>query len=145
MISKHTKITVLVGLGAMLLTSIVVSVMAAFTGSGEYPLTWIGAYFLGTVMVCLVVYEIYAAAQHRYFEQLFGEMVSLKTPELFSYDMYRFLTDSERDDVINRLVGLSEGNWDKFLKFAETQHCFKFAELDKSIIRDIEMVRALKD
>jgi hypothetical protein len=145
MISNHTKITVLVGLGAMLLTSIVVSVVAAFTGSGEYPLTWIGAYFIGTVMVCLVVYEIYAAAQYRYFERLFGEMVRLQTPSLFSYDMYRFLTDSERDDVINRLVGLSDGEWDKFLEFSEEKHYFKFEELDKSIIRDIEMVRALKD
>jgi len=145
MISKHTKITVLVGLGAMLLTSIVVSVVAAFTESGEFPLTWIGAYFIGTVMVCLVAYEIYSAAQYRYFEQLFSEMISLKTPHLFSYDMYRFLTDSERDDVINRLVGLSDGTWDKFLKFAENNHRFKFEEFDKSIIRDIEMVRALKD
>jgi len=72
-------------------------------------------------------------------------MISLKTPHLFSYDMYRFLTDSERDDVINRLVGLSDGTWDKFLKFAENNHRFKFEEFDKSIIRDIEMVRALKD
>jgi len=56
MISKHTKITVLVGLGAMLLTSIVVSVVAAFTESGEFPLTWIGAYFIGTVMVLSLIH-----------------------------------------------------------------------------------------
>jgi hypothetical protein len=111
----------------------------------EYPKTIIGFYLLISSIAGLVVHEVYGAVQYRYFELLFSEMMSMYNPPIFSHDMHRALTETERDDVIERLVGLSDKNWDRFLEFVRERHYFRFEEFNQNIIRDIEMVRALKD
>lgn len=141
MIRNHTKITVLVGLAAILLTCIAVLVVAAFTEPGRYPLTQMGACTLGVVAGGLIVHELYAGFWFREFEGLFGLMVDMDLTRINP----KILTEEERDSIIGKFIAMSDNRWYDYLDHCLNLHEHSYRKFEKGVIRDIEMLRALED
>lgn len=130
---------------ATIITLATVLFLSIFEPEPGFP--GIPSMFIGVSMILAIIglltNEVYQANQYRVFNKLFSQMIELGNP-LFRGSMYRRQTEAERDAVINKLVALSDNRWNKFLVFCEDVHPFRFSEFDHDIIKDIEMVRALK-
>jgi len=142
MIMNHTKITVLAGLAAIALTCIAVLIAAAVTEPGRYPLTQMGACFLCTVAVGLVAHELHAGYWCRKFESLYGLMVEM---ELTRTTNTIILTEKERDAAIGKFVAMSDNKWYDYLDHCRNLHEHSYNKFEQVVLKDIEMLRALKD
>jgi len=128
---------------ATIITLATVLFLSIFEPEPGIPITMVIGVLMILVIIGLLANEVYQATQYRVFNKLFNKMLGLDKT-LFISSMYRIMSEAERDTVINNLVALSDRRWNKFLRFCEVNHPFRFDEFSKDIIKDIEMVRALK-
>lgn len=125
-----------------------VTVLALYVFESEpgflgIPISKILVTIMTSAIIGLVVNEFYNANQYRILNRLSCQLLELDNPP-FTENLYRRLSEEERDDLIKNLVTLSDRKWNKFLKFCEDIHPYRFSEFDQDIIKDIEMLRALK-